>query len=160
MEIAFTDTPLDFYNFYVLGLPPANFNTTFAQYNLQYGNVTYDYDNSSTPALTSWNNISDAYPTDTMTYQTGLNVDPNAVITSYFLSDISTAVLSIPSFYENGDGIGTFSEAILDFVNNATHNNASKVIIDLQQNSGGQESLVYDAFLRVSIETGKAIVHD
>ena len=64
------------------------------------------------------------------------------------LEDVKTAVVSIPSFIEYGDGIGTFSTAIADFINNATApgREARKIIIDLQQNSGGTVALAFDVY--------------
>jgi len=134
----------------VLGLSPANYNTTYSQYLIDQ-NKTNDISSSNTrsPALTNWNSISDAYPAITMSHQASLNVDLSGVITSYFLADTSTAVLSIPSFYGYGIGIDSFSQAVIDFISNATDNNATSVIIDLQQNSGGQESLAFEVFRRV-----------
>ena len=138
------------YNFFVLGLPPANFNTTYYQYlSTQNDTNTSFSSNDVSPSLTNWNSISDAYPAGTMSYQDNLNVDTSGIITSYYLDQVSTAVLSIPSFYAYGDGISTFSQAIIDFINNATANSATSVIIDLQQNSGGQESLAFEVFRRV-----------
>ena len=64
-------------------------------------------------------------------------------VTGYFFEDISTAVLSIPSFSSD---IGTFSDVVSYFVGNATDKHAKKVIIDLQQNQGGQVALALDAY--------------
>jgi len=64
-------------------------------------------------------------------------------VTGYFFEDISTAVLSIPNFSSD---IDTFSSAIKYFVGNATDKHAKKIIIDLQQNQGGQAALALDAF--------------
>lgn len=145
----------DFYNFFVLGLAPANFDVTYAQYCADYPegcpstnatSLNSTTNDTSSAALTSWFSVSSAYPNTTMNYQENLGIDDSGYITGYFLDDISTAVLSIPSFMEWGDGIGSFSQAVVDFINNATQQNASKVIIDLQQNSGGQESLAFEVF--------------
>lgn len=69
-------------------------------------------------------------------------------VTGYFFDDISTAVLSIPSFRSD---IEAFSEVLGDFVGNATEAGAKKVIIDLQQNNGGQAELALEAFRWVGI---------
>jgi C-terminal processing protease CtpA/Prc len=67
-------------------------------------------------------------------------------VTGYLLEDISTAVLSIPSF--NSD-IEPFSTVLGDFIANASDADAKRVIIDLQQNDGGQTSLALAAYRRV-----------
>jgi C-terminal processing protease CtpA/Prc len=60
------------------------------------------------------------------------------------LDDISTAVLSIPSFDSDVD---SFSGVIVNFIERAY--SADKVIIDLQQNTGGQVALALDAYRQV-----------
>lgn len=81
------------------------------------------------------------YPNDTLVRQEDLGRDGS--VTGYFFDDISTAVLSIPSFRSD---IENFSNAIKYFVGNATAKEAKKVIIDLQQNQGGQVALALDAY--------------
>jgi C-terminal processing protease CtpA/Prc len=67
-------------------------------------------------------------------------------VTGYLLDDISTAVLSIPSF--NSD-LEPFSDVLNNFFANASDADAKRVIIDLQQNDGGQTSLALAAYRRV-----------
>jgi C-terminal processing protease CtpA/Prc len=81
------------------------------------------------------------YPDSTLVQQEDLGSDGS--VTGYFFEDISTAVLSIPSFSSD---IETFSDTIKYFVGNATDKHAKKVIIDLQQNKGGQAALALDAY--------------
>ena len=71
-----------------------------------------------------------------MSYQERLGVDTSGFVTSYWLEDVGAAVLSIPSFEEHGDGIGTFSRSILHFVGNATaaDRRARSVIIGASPN--------------------------
>ncbi|TKA40886.1 hypothetical protein B0A54_07798 [Friedmanniomyces endolithicus] len=147
------ETGGDFHNFFALGIPPANFNETYTAYQSSLAsNATGAYaDNGTTDGncsspLTSWNCVSSAYPADPISFQQNLGIDSSGFVTGYYLADVETAVISIPSFVEYGDGIGTFSQAIIDFVGNATARNATKLIIDLQQNSGGQESLAFEVF--------------
>ncbi|KAI9685014.1 MAG: hypothetical protein M1822_005406 [Bathelium mastoideum] len=146
------ETGGDFYNFFVLGLYPANFNATFAAYysnsNLSSGNPTLDADDGDddTEPQTSWCKDSPAYPCDTMTYQKDLGQFSNGALTGYFLENISTAVLSLPSFEQYADSIDTFSQAVIDFVGNATKRHAKTVIVDLQQNAGGEVSLAFWLF--------------
>ncbi|KAL9075419.1 MAG: hypothetical protein Q9157_004021 [Trypethelium eluteriae] len=142
----------DFYNFYLLGLVPANYNAAFAAYysssNSSSANITLDASDPDNDAerQTSWCGASPAYPCDTMTYQQDLGQFSSGALTGYFLENISTAVLSLPSFEQYGEGIVTFSRAVTDFVGNATKRHAKTVIIDLQQNPGGDTSLAFWLF--------------
>lgn len=67
-------------------------------------------------------------------------------LSGYFLEDSSLAVLSIPSFQEFGDAIGTFSQTIGNFITASKTAGMKKVLIDLQQNYGGDTLLAFDAF--------------
>ena len=69
-------------------------------------------------------------------------------MTGYFLHDISTGVISIPSFDQSGWDVGNFSLTVQEFINGATAAKLSKVVIDLQQNTGGNIELVFDIFKR------------
>lgn len=148
----------DFYNFFVLGFLPANFNQTSQDYqdyleaqsdnDLSDDDLTAN-DTTQTSTLTSWTSVVPAYP-DTISNQQDLGLRTPGYVTGYYLDDIKTAIVSIPSFVEWDEGIGTFSQAIVDFINNATQRDAEHVIIDLQQNSGGQISLALDVFRLVS----------
>ena len=62
----------------------------------------------------------------------------------------SPAVISIPSFEHYCNDITTFSQAMIDFIGNATDRNAQSVIIDLQQNDGGLGALAFALFDIVS----------
>lgn len=81
-----------------------------------------------------------------MVHQDELGQYSSGFVTGYMLESIDTAVLSIPSFVQYGKGIDTFSTAIGDFIAKAQESGAKKVIIDLQQNTGGQVSLALDVF--------------
>ncbi|KAL9068013.1 MAG: hypothetical protein Q9157_006629 [Trypethelium eluteriae] len=136
----------DFYNYFVLGNPPANYDEELQKY---YSSLPPDNStgiDTDTAPLLSWNSVSPAYPNNTLTRQQYLGSDSSGIITSYYLEDIETAVLSIPSFTEYGKGIDTFSSAVSVFTDAASKNNAIKIIIDLQQNTGGQASLAFDTF--------------
>jgi hypothetical protein len=98
-------------------------------------------------ATTSWYAESGgAYPSNPAITQQDLGVSGTGFVTGYVLNDISTAVLSIPSFVEYNDGIGSFSTAVGDFIDAAQKNSATRIIIDLQQNYGGLEALAFDTF--------------
>jgi hypothetical protein len=142
----------DFYNFFVLGLPPANFDEEYATYRASHPitlpvlRVGLD---ESGPDSLSWHNDSPAYPNDPMMIQEDLGIFASGSLTGYHLSGIDAAILSVPTFEFNGDGIETFSEAADDFVANATQRNASTIIIDLQQNDGGLAVLAMVLFSKV-----------
>lgn len=134
----------DFYNFFVLDEAPASYNAT-QWYEQHPPNDDGDDDGTSLPTnLTSWNSISSAYPNNTIVRQPELDLYQPGVLTGYLLEDISTAVLSIPSFDEYDNGIETFSETVIDFINKTS--DAHRVIIDLQQNYGGLAALAFDTF--------------
>ena len=132
----------DFYNFFVLGFYPASYDPSSF-------NDTSDDPSSSVSDTYSWYEISDAYPEYADLAQPDLAVDGAGILTAYFLHDISTAVISIPSFYEYGDAIGTFQNFTSDFVNKAQQQGMTKVIIDLQQNGGGDTVLAFDTFKKL-----------
>ena len=73
------------------------------------------------------------------------------VITGYFLNHTSTAVLSIPSFYAYGDAVVSFSDTIGEFLRRSKQAGMTKVVIDVQQNGGGDTLLAVDAFKRVCL---------
>ncbi|KAF9631369.1 hypothetical protein BFW01_g2231 [Lasiodiplodia theobromae] len=135
-------TPGDFYNFFVLGLLPASYdnsNCTKVQASIE----------SDSDYLRSWSSNSyDAYPTHADIVQANLSIDHGGVVTGYFLHDISVAVLSIPSFYQFSDDSQNFARAVQSFIDGASAAAMSRVIIDLQQNSGGAIFLAIDTFKR------------
>lgn len=67
-------------------------------------------------------------------------------VTGYLHDNNSTAILSIPSFDSD---VGSFSSVLIDFTERAA--GAKRVIIDLQQNTGGQISLALEAYRQVRI---------
>jgi hypothetical protein len=125
----------------VLGIAPDSYNAT--AYFESLDDSDNDTDNStSTPEFDHWPRS--AYPKRTLVHQEDLG--DSGFVTGYLLDDISTAVLSIPSF--NSD-IEPFSTVLGDFIANASDADAKRVIIDLQQNDGGQTSLALAAYRRV-----------
>jgi hypothetical protein len=130
----------DFYNYFVLGLQPASYNSSYVEPDPSDNSTAPDTNSTSTPdPYDLWKNNS--YPDTTIVQQEDLGSDGS--VTGYFFEDISTAVLSIPSFSSD---IDTFSDAVKYFVGNATEKRAKKVIIDLQQNKGGQVALALDTY--------------
>jgi hypothetical protein len=138
----------DFYNFFVLGLTPANYNEEADAYysQRQQRPVIPITTPNDVQEATSWHSYNDAYPEQTIMHQQDLGRFSSGYLTGYHLPDRTTAVLSIPTFKQTGDGIDSFSQAVTDFVGNATDRNASKIIIDLQQNDGGSVALAFYVF--------------
>jgi len=148
----------DFYNFFVLGFYPASFdvnapdpcaavNTTDSS-NATATSTNQASANTSSVAAeasaTSWPDS--AYPTSADIFQPGLYPYGGGFLTGYFLENISTAVLSIPSFGMSGDDVQKFSDTVQNFLNASHAAGMQKVLIDLQQNLGGDTLLAIDTF--------------
>ncbi|KAK5257307.1 hypothetical protein LTR16_001024 [Cryomyces antarcticus] len=134
----------DFYNYFVLGYLPASYDPNFV------------YPNSTDPSSTgpidtgpfTWNNVSDAYPSNPFLVQEDLGITGGGFLTGYYLHNISTAVLSIPSFDESGDYVGTFSAIVSAFISKSKEAGMQKLLIDVQQNGGGNALLATDTYKR------------
>ena len=70
-------------------------------------------------------------------------------VIGYFLKDISTAVLSIPTFDMSGNDTETFSDTVGKFLSGSHVAGIQRILIDLQQNSGGDSLLAVDTFKHV-----------
>jgi hypothetical protein len=155
----------DFYNYFVLGILPDSYredtqwwptidDETSSSSNDSDKNSGSDltakletYCTRGEPSTPNWCMDSfGAYPNDPMVTQTDLSISGGGIVSGYIFDDISTAVLSIPSFFQNGKDTLQFREAIREFIGNASRTQASRVVIDLQQNSGGLSFLAYDTF--------------
>ena len=144
----------DFYNFFVLGLYPASYNSSATSAAATSGATAAATSAaaSSAPAAasssastpTSWDNS--AYPTNPAVVQPDFGA--TGVLSGYFLHDISVAVLSIPSF--QSPDVESFSDTIGNFIKQSKDAGLQKVLIDLQQNGGGDTFLAIDAFKQVS----------
>ena len=143
----------DFYNFFVLGLYPASYNTNDSDSGSNASAAatsgspaaatsTAPASQSSTASATSWDNP--AYPSNPDVVQPDLG--NSGVVSGYFLKDISTAVLSIPSFDASGDAVQDFSDTVGNFLNQSKQAGMQKVLVDVQHNSGGVTFLAIDAF--------------
>jgi hypothetical protein len=144
----------DFFNFFVLGFYPASFfeeeddtsdpaaasSAATPTSSVQASSVT----SSAAPTGTKWD--SPAYPDDPDVFQKDLGEFGGGFVSGYFLKSTSTSVLSIPSFDEQGLAIGTFEDTIKDFITKSKAAGLSKIVIDLQQNLGGQPLLAIDTF--------------
>ncbi|KAF2801731.1 uncharacterized protein BDZ99DRAFT_402885 [Mytilinidion resinicola] len=134
----------DFYNYFVLGLLPASFEPATAS---SIPSAVPTATPTNTPTPTSWFNESyGAYPDDPDIIQLDLSIGGGGVVSGYYLHNISTGVLSIPTFDQFGWNIGNFSTAVRAFIDGATAANLSRVVIDLQQNTGGNVELAFDTF--------------
>ncbi|KAI1640957.1 hypothetical protein F4809DRAFT_588177 [Biscogniauxia mediterranea] len=136
----------DFYNYFVLGLLPDSYDEVeLPEAFADASSIGNDAGNTTT----GWSEVSEgAYPDNPNIIQDNLASDGGGFITGYFLDDVSTGVLSIPSFNEYSDSIGTFADAVAYFTGNATERGISKVVIDLQQNYGGTSMLAFTTFKR------------
>ncbi|KAK8119573.1 Peptidase S41 family protein ustP [Apiospora kogelbergensis] len=143
----------DMYNFFALGLYPS-VNGSAAHPAAESNTVAKKRaidDVESVPSGDdgSWYAESNgAYPKHSDVHQSDLLVSGGGVVTGYYLHELSTGVLSLPTFSQYGDYLRNFTQSVQEFVEGAARNNLSKIIIDLQQNSGGQVVLVMDTFLR------------
>jgi hypothetical protein len=155
----------DFYNYFVLGHLPTSYDPDHQWWPtlpLDVSTSTNSTDNTTAtgsykvicsrghPASRNWCEDSNgAYPNDPTVAQSDLAISGGGIVTGYFYDDISTGVLSIPSFYRYDPHIEQFEIAIQYFIGNATERNISRVIIDLQTNSGGDVYLAYNTFKRL-----------
>ena len=100
----------------------------------------------STPTPNNWFEAAQvtAYPNNTIVKQPDLGA--GGVLTGYFLEDTSMAVLSIPSFNMDGRAVHTFSNTVGRFIKKSKAAGMTKLVIDLQQNAGGNSLLAVDAF--------------
>ena len=104
--------------------------------------ATSGTDSSATP--TGWPSV--AYPIDPIVAQPGLGEISGGVVTGYILNDKVTAVLSIPSFIVNSENAATFSTTVQDFLIKSRAAGCTRVIIDVQRNTGGGDLLATDTF--------------
>lgn len=146
----------DFYNYFVLGLVPASYEPGVQW----WPNLPPDTTNSSATISPSdfgcqnddpnWCDTTfGAFPDNPVTAQADLSVTGTGFVSGYILEDLSTGVLSIPSFLQLDAEVGTYSDAVSTFLGNATSQNVTRIIIDLQQNSGGSVLLAFDVFRQI-----------
>ncbi|KAI9641314.1 hypothetical protein NHQ30_010116 [Ciborinia camelliae] len=141
----------DFYNFFVLGFYPASYdpdaNDSEDDSSIESATSSMTAaatSTTTTPAPTGWNNT--AYPDIPDIAQEDLGTFGDGVVSGYFLNSTSISVLSIPSFDVDGDAVFSFQQTIAQFINQTQAAGLKKVVIDLQQNYGGQSLLAIDTF--------------
>ncbi len=141
----------DFYNFFVLGFYPASYDPFAPSKNSAPTPSASDTSTSSTPVesafATPTSLLNPAYPEHPDIFQPDLGF--GGVLTGYFLRDVSTAVLSIPSFQAFDSTVKTFSDTVSEFLAKSKEAGMKKVLIDLQQNGGGNTFLAIDTFKQV-----------
>ena len=116
--------------------------TTSSESSSDIPNPTITSDSQSNTMPTSWS--VPAYPSNPVVVQA--NLGTGGYVTGYFLYDSLTAVLSIPSFEMTGPAIADFSNKIGEFLSSSKEAGMTKVVIDLQQNLGGEILLAVDTF--------------
>ncbi|KAL1800496.1 hypothetical protein ACET3X_000838 [Alternaria dauci] len=161
-------TPGDFYNYFVLGLIPAEFDPNAvpspswwpADYNISFEEDEvapdpepgFDCSTPEGPAV-NWCNVTNgeigAYPNDPIVVQNDMSITGAGAMSGYILDDISTGILSIPSFYQDNLSVFYFFNAIDEFIGNATAKGIKRVVIDLQQNAGGLVLLALTTFQQI-----------
>ena len=99
---------------------------------------------TTSAAPTAWPNT--AYPQNPVVVQP--NLGDGGVLTGYFI-DKSIAVLSIPDFDVYGDDVKTFSSTVGQFLRESKSSGVQRIVIDLQQNYGGNRLLATDTFKQV-----------
>lgn len=146
----------DYYNYFVLGLLPANYgNPDLVELPCPW--VTdpsndqcpgWSLDNSSSAEIHNWSDITyGAFPGNPIVAQEGLAYGSGGgIVTGYILDAISVGVLSIPSFDELGWDVGNFSTAVDEFINQTHQDNIGKIVIDLQGNTGGAVELAFSTY--------------
>ncbi|CAD6443262.1 9d2e7923-2f4f-4e57-b298-0044821c9a72 [Sclerotinia trifoliorum] len=145
----------DFYNFFVLGFYPASYDPDDSEDDSGDDSSDDSFIVSATPSATAavssinptptgWDNA--AYPEIPDVAQEDLGTFGDGVVSGYFLESTSVSVLSIPSFDVDGDAVFSFQQTITKFINQTKAAGLKKVVIDLQQNYGGQSLLAIDTF--------------
>lgn len=142
----------DFYNFFVLGFYPASYDPYAFQASDPTPSATADQTSSDTTETASPTTTSlghPAYPDNPDIYQP--DIGSTGILTGYFLRDISTAVLSIPSFQAFDIAVQSFSDTVGKFLAQSKEAGMKKVLIDLQENGGGDTFLAIDTFKQVEL---------
>ncbi|KAL2291764.1 hypothetical protein FJTKL_11958 [Diaporthe vaccinii] len=151
----------DFYNFFVLGFWPASYDPSSDDEGAD-GNASTTGSFSSataaatatgtaaisTPTPTGWGASEFWYPPNADVAQPDLGTYGGGYITGYLLNTSATSVLSIPSFDMFGEALSTAQTAVNQFINMSKLGNVEKIVIDLQQNTGGEVLLALDVFKR------------
>ena len=164
------DTPcinngVDFYNYFVLGqgltcpsASPASATAAVDPAAITAVAASSVVQSNSSPTPTpdfltgdsaqSWFNP--AYPVPIIS-QANLGDPDGGVVTGYLINNTQMGVLSIPSFDMVGDSLLQFSNTVGKFLQLCNQTGMTKIVIDLQQNLGGEPLLATDTFKHVRI---------
>lgn len=149
------ETGGDFYNSFVLELLPASDEEDPEEIPEKRRDENPKASKRETPprARTSWNNA--AYPSNPDILQSNFATGGGGFLSGYFIKEASIAVLSIPSFQErsNGGAIMNHSETVANFITSSKAAGMKRLVIDLQQNHGGDALLAYVNTKSISSET-------
>ncbi|KAF2639195.1 hypothetical protein P280DRAFT_508336 [Massarina eburnea CBS 473.64] len=115
---------------------------------LFYGHLTFYPGNELNVTFengTEYATDSGAYPHPDIA-QPGRAITGQGIVSEYFLHDVDTAVLSIPSFEQTGPAIANFTETVAQFLSKAGQGKLLRALIDLRCNTGGTVELVFSIF--------------
>lgn len=149
----------DFYNFFVLGLYPASYipegdsegrlpDKTASSTPIRTPSPTPSPSTLVSTTAPSWGT---AYPTPE-SILTGREPDDTTLPRVFFLHDSSVAVLSITDFAGYEDTAQEFLRTVGAFLRRSKEAGLKKVVIDVQQNRGGQAFLAIETFKLVSVQ--------
>ncbi|KAI9778900.1 MAG: hypothetical protein M1816_003881 [Peltula sp. TS41687] len=149
----------DFYNYFVLGqlpqeLPSANITPAATAASTANASLATASTSSETPSATATADFAvgtaaewwstPAYPYANIS-QAYLGESQGGYVTGYFLNS-SVGVLSIPTFHMIGDTLLQFSNTVGEFLNLSKQAGMTKIVVDVQQNFGGDPLLAIDTF--------------
>ncbi|KAL4913714.1 hypothetical protein BDW62DRAFT_205276 [Aspergillus aurantiobrunneus] len=135
----------DFYNFFVLGFYPASYlealqasSQTTSGFSAVPSSVPSSVPSPSESATASETEVFDAaYPPnpDVMLSDSSYN---DGLPQGYFVNDSSLAVITMPQYFSYSNNARAFTDTIRQFLIQSQEAGLKRVIIDLQQNKGGQ----------------------
>ncbi|KAL4737936.1 hypothetical protein BDV11DRAFT_206332 [Aspergillus similis] len=131
------ETGGDFYNFFVLGLYPASYKEPS-----EVSSSTIPTPTDSSSSREPW--WDKAYPTPEPIPQG--RSDDTGLPRVFFLNESSIAVLSITQFSAYGNKVQSFVDTVKTFLARSKKAGLKKVVIDVQQNKGGQPLLAIEIF--------------
>ncbi|CEL06480.1 hypothetical protein ASPCAL09657 [Aspergillus calidoustus] len=137
------ETGGDFYNFFMLGLYPESY---VANASTEVDDLVQSDDAPCPTAIPEPGELLGAYPAAAGVVPAASCTNDQGSVRGYFLNESSLAVLSIPAFVSYGEEGTRFPDTVRDFLRRSRRAGLRKVVIDLQQNSGGQSLLAIDIF--------------
>lgn len=151
------ETGGDFYNYFVLGLLPASYNSTVSDdtsddpddsgASQQSGDSSGNGDDDdSDQDNTLYYTSSGAFPEQVDVIQASVGDSVTRYVTGYLLNGTMNAALSLPTFYASNTSVDDFSGAVQEFLSKSKTAGFEKIIVDVQQNDGGDALLAYNTF--------------